>query len=232
MTVDVVIPWADGNDEHRERALEYITARYAEQCPDWNIVLGVATTSPWVKARAVQAGLAASTADIVIVADADVWADSTRAAVTAVAAGKRSWAMPHKWVRRLSRAGTADVYAGTRRLNNAPREKREYAAFQGGGIVVLPRAVYDACPLDPRFEGWGHEDESWARALRLLHGRRWVDPDGRLEHLWHPPQPRDGARGAPESWELRERYRRLHQTHDREAMLELVAGAVHALNAA
>ena len=224
MSVDVLIPWSDTNDEHRLRALEWVTGLYTERCPTWTVILGRCPDGPWVKGRAVADALERSTADIVVIADGDVWCDATPDAAERGLRAHR-WAMPHRWVKRISQHGTDAVLSGERTMRNAPHEKREYNACQGGGIVVITRELYDRCPLDPRFAGWGHEDEAWAYALRLLHGQRWTNPDGRLWHLWHPPQPRNGAYGAPASVELRNEYRAVYKRKDRAGMAELVAAA-------
>lgn len=229
MSTDVIIPWAPDPEGHRQRALDYVTALYEQHCPSWGILLGEPPPGPWVKALAVEYALRRSTAEVIVIADADVWAPSI--AKLPGALSKAPWAMPHRWVRRYTQESTDEVLSGERAVNRGLNERPEYQAFPGGGVVAMRREVYDDCPLDPRFVGWGHEDESWARALACLHGKRWAGHD-HLVHLWHPPQDRNGAHGSDESWALREQYRRLQQAHDRTAMRELVDGARALLDAA
>lgn len=220
MSVEVVIPSHPHNDSHRRRAEAYIVGLYREQHPDWTVTVAVGPAASWSKAAAVTPAVRASSAQTIVVADGDSWSPDTGACVDR-ALRANAWGQPHRWVRRLNREATAARYAGELPdWRKGHLDKREYVGFLGGGIVVIDRDVYLDCPLDPRFVGWGHEDESWAWALRTLHGSRWVSATGRLYHLWHPPAPRNGAHGAPESWRLRERYRQLQK--DRRGMRALI----------
>lgn len=222
MKVDVVIPFA-GDCPHRIAALQWVIGQWGLLQPAWGVVIGWGDPEPgrWCKAAAVADALERSTADVIVVHDGDVWSDGTVLAVVEGLA-RRSWAMPHGTVHRLTETGTARVYAGAVDVTRAEAE-RPYTGFAGGGIVALPRDVYDRVPLDRRFVGWGYEDESWARALGCLVGPRW-SAQRPLRHLWHPPQPRESrGRGSAESWALRERYRAA--ARDRVLMAELVEGA-------
>lgn len=139
-----------------------------------------------------------------VIHDADVWCDGLDRAVAAVADGA-PWAIPHEHVHRLDQTSTAAVLAGAP-LGGTLTEK-PYRGWAGGGIVVLPRSTYDQVPIDPRFAGWGQEDDSWAIALTQLAGEPWRG-DGDLWHLWHPPQPREGRIiGSAEGKALNRRYR-------------------------
>lgn len=203
MRVEVLIPWA-GDDPDRRAALGWVTARYTEA--GWPVIVGEGDPACWSKAAAVASALAVSDAELLVVADADVWCDHLDVAVDAVRAGG-AWAMPHRHVHRLTRAATLDVYAGTTPTRDTPTGERPYEGFPGGGIVVMARATYEQVPLDRRFVGWGGEDESWAHALVTLAGKLWRGT-APLWHLWHPPQPRDSRRmGNAANDELRHRYR-------------------------
>lgn len=180
--VEVIVPWRPGC-EHREVALAWVAPRYP-----WPVTVATAPDGPWCKAAAVTTAAAASSAEILVIADADVWCDGTELAVQAVIDG-HPWAIPHTRVHRLTPGATAVMLAG-REPDPAYRvEERPYRGVMGGGIVVLPRETYLHCPLDPRFTGWGQEDISFGLALQTLAGTRWRGTAD-LIHLWHPPQPR------------------------------------------
>lgn len=105
----------------------------------------------------------------------------------------------------------------------------QHDGVKGGGIVVTRREVASNVPLDPRFEGWGQEDESWGLALRTLAGppRKGIAD---LVHLHHPPPKRySRSRGNPEGWELRVRYVQARNRPDQ--MHELIEEARVALGA-
>ena len=215
MDGSVVVPWRAGC-EHRLAALVWLRPRLPLP-----VVLG-SVDGDWCKAEAVAAGVRqVPDTDVLVVHDADVWCDGLDAAVDAVASGVAAWAVPHRRVCRLDEVSTAAVLAGGPLAGTFAQ--RPYLGHAGGGIVVLRRDVWESCPLDPRFVGWGQEDDSWALALRCLHGEPWRGTDD-LWHLWHPPQPRASrVRGSDESWSLHRRYVRARR--DRELMVALVGEA-------
>lgn len=204
MRVAVLIPWRATDCPHRTKALAVVIARHARN--RWPVVIGRHDDGPWVKALAVADALTQTQAQILIIADADVWTDGLPEAVQAVQDGA-AWAIPHRGVIRLTQAGT-ELYGGGGELLRLPVEENAYLGVEGGGIVVINRRIYEMCPLDQRFEGWGGEDESWGMALRTLHGppHRVRMP---LVHLWHPPQERaTRSKGSEANTALRKRYAR------------------------
>jgi len=194
----VLIPWRAGCP-HREDALAWLTDRLP-----YPVAIGTCGAGRWCKADAVADALARCDDDIVVVSDADVWCDRLDDAITAVSAGA-AWAVPHRLVHRLTDEATTKVLNGS--TLEGPTTERPYLGYPGGGIVVTTRAVLDDCPLDPRFVGWGQEDEAWALALTALHGRPWRG-SAPLWHLWHPPAERMTRRwGSDTNRQLLRRYR-------------------------
>jgi hypothetical protein len=176
------------------------------------VVVGRHDDGAWVKALAVDDALAQTDASVLVVHDADVLADGLMAAVEAVEGGA-PWAVPHRGVHRLTADSTRHFTHGVR-LEHLLLDERAYLGVEGGGVVVLRRDVYEACPLDRRFVGWGSEDESWGFALRTLFGPpvRVASP---LVHFWHPPQPRvTRSYGSGASLLLRKSYARAHGQPD------------------
>lgn len=190
MRVCVLIPWR-GGCAHREAALKKVTALYHRNLPRVEIVLATHETGDWCKAAAIAKALpAADGADLLVVADGDVWAPSLVETIRTVRRDC-AWGVPHHAVRRLSAAGETI---------------EAHHAVIGGGIVVLRPEILASCPLDPRFKGWGCEDASWGFALRTLHPvyARGTDE---LVHYWHPPQQRRSrSHGSLASERLRARY--------------------------
>lgn len=166
-------------------------------------------------------------ADIVVLADADCFTDGLEDAIAAVAGGA-GWGIPHRTVHRLHEKGTAAVLAG-KPWNRQPLAQKAYRGIEGGGYVVAKRDTLLEIPLDPRFVGWGQEDEAHAIALRCLRGPPWRG-DAPLVHLWHPPQQRlSRTRGSREGWNLRRRYLRARQSPDQmRFLLEEARDALHA----
>lgn len=202
MSVDVVVPWRAGCP-HREEAWRWVRGRY--EADGWSVIEAPAPDGPWCKAAAVTPAVRASGAEVVVVADADVWCDELERAVYAIVCGQADWSMPHGKVHRLDLDGTRAFVAGEK--VGKRRAQRPYPGVWGGGIVVLRRETFLDCGLDHRFLDWGQEDVSWSLALSTLHGEGWRG-DAPLWHLWHPPEPRlDRQKGSTEGWALYRRYR-------------------------
>lgn len=196
--VAVVVPWR-GGCPHREAAFAWIRARYEHA--GYQVVVGETTGPAWIKAHAVADALTKTTAETLIVADADVWCDHLHEALEHL--HETGWAIPHRRVHRLTPTATQDRLDGG---TGTETTQAPYKGWEGGGIVAIHRHLYEQAPLDPRFVGWGHEDESWARALRCLAGPPWRG-HAPLWHLWHPPQDRPSRRlGHTANVQLRDRY--------------------------
>lgn len=239
MTAAVLFPWSRGCP-HRDAAAAWVTEQWTRHHPGIpQHTTGDAphlAAGPWSKGRHIAALLDHAPNGIVVISDVDVWTtpDAIRAAITAVENGS-PWAVPHGDVYRLTQAATADVLDGgmdssldrPARLDDLDLVEPPDPGHTGGGIVVIPAATARQIPLDPRFEGWGQEDDSWALALHTLAGEPWRDRSlngGRvpLIHLWHPPQPRlDRYHGSRASVALYRRY--LAASHHPDAMRALIA---------
>lgn len=203
MSVAVVVPFR-GGCPYREAAWAHVRHLYEERHPDWEVVEAPAPDGPWCKGAAVNRAVAGSGAEIVVLADADVWVDGLAEGIVAVEGGA-PWAVPHLQVHRLDELGSRAVLEGEP-CQGQPVVQKPYQGVWGGGFVVAPRTVLEAVPIDERFVGWGQEDECHAVALSTLVGAAWRG-SADLWHLWHPPQERmTRRRGSKANWELRCRY--------------------------
>jgi len=85
--------------------------------------------------------------------------------------------------------------------------------------MALRRDLYEQVPIDPRFVGWGQEDQAWHLALRRIAGMG-VRGRADLWHLWHPPQPRLSRQtGSETSAELLHRYQRANTAQAMSALI-------------
>lgn len=225
--VSVLVPYRGDQGGPRDQAWAYVSQWWGRQYPDYTVIAGTdldaASGGAWCKAEAVAAALRlAGPDDILVIADADVLCDGVGDAVHAVTSQLAGWAMPHTRVNRLSADASQAVYAGAALPTQPPMRHRQphqrprgrsadvidsYTGMIGGGLVVLPRALYERVPLDPRFVGYGLEDQAWGRALRVLAGPMWRGP-GPLWHLWHPSLGTQVGAESPESRALFHRYQR------------------------
>lgn len=207
-SVAVLVPYRPTGPD-RAAAWEHVRQLWQDTYPTWQLCVGDSPDEKWCKAAAVAAALAQTDAPYLVVADADVWCDGAGAAVDAVRGGTAKWAVPHARVCRLTSLASDLVYQTGEwpvRRTTTTYAQPPYPGRVGGGMVVLARETYLATPLDPRFTGWGQEDESWALALRRMAGREWRGTED-LWHLWHAPQPRQSRTvGSREGFALYRRY--------------------------
>lgn len=220
MAVAVVVPWR-GGCAYREAAWQWVRNRYETE--GYEVIEGRCPDGPWVKAFAIQDAIDRTDADILVISDADVWCDQLPEAIDRTST--RPVVIPHGQVHRLTEHESARFMAGGDRPYLTAEPPRRGMA--GGGIVILRRDVWDLCPMDPRFQGWGQEDYSLATALTTMTGKiaRYSHP---LIHLWHPPQSRlTRATGSVENRALEARY--LAASRDRRSMEALLDEARTAL---
>lgn len=171
-----------------------------------------------MKADPVNAAVEATSAEYVLIADADVWCDGLSEALQALRDGAE-WAVPHTEVRRLDEDGSEAYMAGAMWQKQGV-DRVPYIGIPGGGLVMARRETFLAVPMDPRFIGWGGEDMSLGIALQCLVGGRWRGK-ATLIHLWHPPAPRmTHKHGNAEGKALHARY--LAARRDPDLMAELM----------
>lgn len=214
MNVEVVVPYLAGPG--RARLLGHILGRYRTHHPDWALTVAPCPAGPWSKGAAARPALAASEADVVVLADADSWTEPWLLANAVRAARKQGWVVPFTTVRRITRGDTDRILAG--QTIAWPDIEAVAPACPGGGIVVARRGTWQAVHgPDPRFTGWGGEDRALGYALDALAGAPTNIP-GVLWHLWHPGQ-RTISRATRRRWRA---YRAAR--HDPAAMAALVNG--------
>ena len=222
LTFDVIIPWRAGCP-YRKLNLDWIVNGL--ESFGHNVILGeLEPDQPWSKARAVQAGLAQSTTEHVVISDGDVWSGHLEQAVDMLA--HFPYSVPFHEVKRLSPQATG-VALMTGDLGGK-LQQQAYRGVEGGGLLAISREHYERVPLDPRFVGWGQEDESWGMALSALLGKGWRHTEP-LYHLWHPPQERQNrATGSEASRNLRNQYLRARRDLPRmQALVDEARSLLH-----
>lgn len=218
--VSVLVPYRPDGAE-RERNWSYLRERWQANHPDWQLVLGTCEGA-WSKGLAVADAARKAEGEVFIVADADVMVGREALVEAVERLQDAPWVIPHRIVYRLTERATQALIDGRIRLGKKlpPRLGRAHLAPPGGGISAVRRDDFERVGgIDERFEGWGGEDISFARALDTL-----VGPHQRLDdclwHLWHTPAKRRPRNRASEvSERLAARY--LEANGDELAMREL-----------
>lgn len=216
MTVSVLVPYRPDGGQ-RDRVWEYLKWEWKDHFPNWEVITGACPDGPWVKALAVEDALSRASGKTLIISDADVWCDGVEEAVFRVQDSQ--WAVPHTMVHRLSESATRDVMSSLP-IDEDDLDELKHLGQLAGGMTVIRRRLYEEAPLDPRFKGWGQEDQSAALAWRALGGVPWRGHDP-LWHFWHPPMPRKNRSvGSDESVRLYRRY--LNASYNPVAMRRII----------
>jgi hypothetical protein len=205
-----VIAYRDMGDAHRRRAFGYVNDWYTRH--GYRVVMWSGDSdATFTRASAINAGVRACTADIIIQSDPDslVVDDVLQAAVT-MAGQAHGLVVPHDRYLYLSWPNTNRVYTGDRTLQSmGPDDCDTYGPHGLGNVVVFSRTTWElAHGYDERFGLWGGDDAAFAYAtaaftspVRRLAGDVW--------HLWHPrlPQSVPGNPGYAEQFAILAQYR-------------------------
>lgn len=195
MSVEVIIGHGDADDEHRTAAREWVTSWW--QARGFTVRTGSAPSDPWVKAVAFNPPADASTADLLIVADADALVPLQQVQDALERATRHGWAIPARIVHRLKRDATQTLLACDPAETETPPDRsvqrKAHELLAGGGMVMVTREAWQASRgFDPAFVGWGGEDAAFGAALQCATGHGTfaakADAHGPYFHLWHPPQ--------------------------------------------
>lgn len=184
--MDLIVPWRDTGDPYRRAHFWRLAAWYQSAGLGW-----IPADRPGVfnRAAARNAGVAASSAAVVCVIDADNLVSPRALQEAAALVGVRGgWAKPFRRFGYLSHEATDAWYAGTLDPfttqptweGDGPQE-----GFAGGAYVMRRQDWLDLGGMDEAFTGWGAEDDAFTiTATRALRPARVVG--GTCYHLWHP----------------------------------------------
>lgn len=190
MNVEVIIGRHVDDDAHRRAAFDWVARWYTAR--GYPVRVGTATTSPWCKAEAYNPAVAASDAEVVVLADADSFVATAVLDRAIDACTTMPWACPFSRVRRLTAHATDALLTCDPATVEIPPvgdlHSDVHDCLPGGGIVVMRRDVAVRCgPFDAKFRGHGGEDYALGNVARTFTGEYAVGFTAPLWHLWHPP---------------------------------------------
>lgn len=184
--VSILIPWLP--EPTRIDGWRYVRNTLIARHPDWE-VLSVANPGRWSKAAAINHAVEQSTADILIIHDADVICHpkALAKAVELISEGW-AWCSPLNRLNRLDRETSLEIMRGELDPSDGlPGRKYQEIFTPGCGAVVLPRDAWEKVNgWDERFQEWGGEDYAIGCALDTLWGEH-CELDAPAWHLWHTP---------------------------------------------
>ena len=194
-SISVLVPFRD--DGHRGPAMEWIVARWRHYWPEAEVIIRPDDgCDPFSKSQALQSCVREATGDVLILLDADTWCDvpTIRRAVEIAATGRL--VQPASKAHRLGQEVTDELLASDPACEwpmIRPLQV-EQTVRPVGFLHVLSREVWDTVNgYDPRFRGWGGEDNVFLYAVETLVGPV-VRLNGAIYSLWHPRPRMDGRR--------------------------------------
>lgn len=133
-----------------------------------------------------------SSADLLIIADADTIPDQIplAMAIARVRSGEVPWSVPYKWYYNLSTEYSEHVKASadfTKPDTASSLFSYEHKVISWAGVNIVPREAYEKVGgYDERFVGWGHEDVAFRIKLDHEWGHHHRQEAGNAYHFWHP----------------------------------------------
>lgn len=169
---------------------------WSERFPDWQIIEGTHEDGDFNRSAALNtAAAAAGEWDAAVILDADVVAEAEQvhaAVEQALHTGRMTLAFDRYAA--LSEEMSDRVLGGYDGSweSGAKLKMRTHVS----SIVAVPAALWERVNgFDERFQGWGHDDVSFAAACRVLGGGVDRVP-GTVWHLWHSPATANDRRSA------------------------------------
>lgn len=216
--VSIVFPFRAGC-LYRERAFDWCRAWWAEAFPEFEQIVGESPDGPFSRSAAMLDGAARAEGEVLVFADTDVWCEPAAVLAAIDAVSEHGWAVPHRLLHRLS-PESSDLFMaghpleGLELSSDNSRDMSPYVGNATGTLLVTHKNAFTEAPPDPRFRGWGQEDNAWWVTLQTLVGSCWRG-DADLVHLWHPPAERSDRKvGNPVSLSLWRRYRKANNHPD------------------
>jgi hypothetical protein len=194
--LSIITPWRSG-DPIRERNWSWCKARWQALFPDAELIEADHDGEPFCRGRAINAGVARSSGDVLVLADAD-GADEREAINESVdlALGGRwvvCYSAPHGY-QALTEIATLRLLECDPASPLPAFGDREIAekCWSYSGSVCLTRAMFDEVGgYDERMISWGYEDSAFQACADTL-----IGPHARAGathyHLWH--EHREGER--------------------------------------
>lgn len=190
MKLSVIVPWFDSGDPFRRRSMHWLMRRYRALLPEVEFTWGAADTSVEFNRSATRNFLVEnSSGDVLFITDADTifHVDQVRAAYKLIEEGV-PWVIPYALGKyyNLTQETTARILANDPYLVVPEPLTWIHKLDSWAGLLMVTRSAFNQVGgYDPRFRGWGYEDNAFRAALDIH-----VGPHQRTEHyalhLWHP----------------------------------------------
>lgn len=182
----VIVPYRP-DQGHRDKLWNHLKQTYWSTFPN-EIVVGEHLDGPFNRSKAINQA-AQRDWDVAVIADSDTWVPVEQLH-TAIQTAKHTNRLTAAFtsVMELSEPQTAEMLTGKPfpEVPSFDRIRTRELETQSSMLVITRRLWDQIGGFDPRFEGWGGEDNAFWKAATIIGG-----PANRVHgfayHLWHPP---------------------------------------------
>lgn len=189
MSVEVIIPWRDSGCAARKRALDFVYRLYKDEFS--NVTLVDSDEEDFNRANARNRGVEDSKANIVVVADSDLFVpvSQVREAID-VAKTYRGQVRPFTSFGHLSETSTRYFLSNGDHTGITDDQFETLCApwpgLHGGSFVMLRRLWLEVGGMDEGFIGWGGEDNAFNIRCETKLKNPVKTVNGYAFHLFHP----------------------------------------------
>ena len=190
--ISILIPFRNNGD--RQEQFDWLQSRWKALFPEAEVIIeSDDNKDPFSKTIAVNRCYARATSDVLAMVDADVWVEPAvlLEAARRIRGGHAAWVQPCNRVVRLNEEYTKELVKTDPTADWNPtidelKDKAERITPVVGLVAVFSREGFERIGgMDPRFRGWGWEDNAFNNAMNTIHGRV-ILLQNYVWHLWHP----------------------------------------------
>jgi predicted glycosyltransferase involved in capsule biosynthesis len=187
--ISLLIPFRSNGE--RSAQFDWLQEKWNFLGSDFEIIVSEDDgLDPYSKTIAINNAYKKSTAEILAMVDADVWLDPQILldAAAFITSNPNSWIRPCTDVYRIKKTKTKEIISGDPSFSfpEITQKDCERVSVAVGGVFVFSKKQFETLGgMDPRFRGWGGEDNAWTIIMnkKFSYSQRW---NKNLYHLWHP----------------------------------------------
>lgn len=197
-SLSVIVPWGRPPGvvgEQRQRVWDYLRPRWEALGHELVVADDPEVGRGWSTARALHAGMAQATGDVIVSYGADHLPDPDVVNAAVALLGEHPWCFLYRDVAYATEASTAALIDGA--ITEAQLQWSHYSG-RCVGMWGWRRSTWDTVGgVDPRFVGWGYGDDAFNDVLETVFGPSPAPPGDVLRELWHTGTDRDASAANP-----------------------------------
>lgn len=189
--LSIVIPWRAGTDPWRLKSFDWILNRYKLLYPEAELILADDGSEEFNRATFINAGATEASREFLLIADADTisFPEFVSGGLAKMKAGA-PWVIPYgdQDYYNSDQASAEWILGRDTTENISPSQITwEHKLKSWSGQVLIRTEDFESVGgFDPRFKGWGYEDNAFVATCDTLLGKHLRVDYGWTIHIWHP----------------------------------------------